>query len=177
PCDGNIANSCCSRHALKLIKQYAHYPILYRRTNIVKVLFNKCRVRFLVSLYKVKNGCFQSAETKVIALYFWLGKFKGRWVSGAGMPVDQGATGVRQTQNFRRFIKGLTGCVVECLAHQFHIEIVIYFHNLGVSAGNSKAKKRESGVRVIDEMGQYMCLHMIHFDQGNVFCERKGLGK
>ena len=75
----------------------------------------------------------------------WLGEGEGVGVAYLGQLVDDGTARVGQTEDFGSFVEGLTSSIVDGLADDFHVEIVLHHHDLGVAARDGETQEREVG--------------------------------
>src|SRR5690606_13879955 len=96
-------------------------------------------------------------------------------VARLGILVDQRSSRIWQAEDLRRLVERLARRVIARLTDYLHIEVVAEEHNLGMATTYCQAQERKPGPRLIDEVRQYMGLHMVHLDKRDAQCEGHSL--
>src|SRR3546814_711597 len=131
----------------------------------------------LLLLHKIEDSRFQSAETEIKSGYLRFGKYKRFGVPVLGIAVDQRSARIRKSKDFGRFVERFARGIVECLAQQFHLEVVRHQDQLRMPPRYRKAQEREFGNRFFDKVRENVCLHVVYLDKRDIPCKRKGLSE
>ena len=134
------------------------------------VLFNEVGIFLEVVAYKIEEGGLQSAETVVEAGHMRDGELEAGGVSLLRIFVDDGAAGVGEPQDLGRLVEGFACRIVDGASQSLHVEIVVDLQQERVATRHGEAEERERRVRAIlaglvQEIGQYMRLQVVHFDE------------
>lgn len=110
------------------------------------------------------------------------GELEAVGVSLLGIFVDDGSTGIRQSEDLGRLVEGLARGVVDGAAEALHVEIVVDLQQQSMATGDGQAEEREGGhrflcLRLLQKIGQHMGLQMVHLHQGDVQAIGHGLGE
>ena len=110
------------------------------------------------------------------------GELETPGIALGGQFVDDGTAGITQAHHLRAFVESLSHRIVDGLAEDLEIQRTVHLDYLRIAAGNQQAEIRERGLAVLlvillDEIGKYMTLEMIHHDERDVQGHGKRLGE
>ena len=100
-------------------------------------------------IHLVQHGGLEAGEADVVlALHMRHRQTVGFRVAGLGGVGDAGTAGIGQAQRPGHLVKGLAGGVVHRVAEDVVMGVVLYLHDVAVSAGRHKAEEGRLQLRV-----------------------------
>lgn len=98
-----------------------------------------------------------------------------------GQTVDVRPSGIGETHYLGALVERFAGGVVDGLAKNFHIVVVLYQNQLGIATGDKQAEKRVFRHAVVwfaaHEMAEHMAMEVVYVDDGDAQTQRKPFGK
>ena len=146
--------------------------ILHGGSQVGEVVFDEMLVFLEAVAHEVEEGGLEPAEAVVEVGDMGDGKAEPLRVAGLRQLVDDGAAGVGEPQNFRRFVESLARRVVNCAPDDLHVEIVIHLQQKGMASRNRQAQKGKVRFFLffslfLQKICQNMRLKMVHFNERN----------
>ena len=140
-------------------------------------MLNFCLFWYTVKI--IKNGSFDSAETKIIVISLWSKFWESViiYITLFCEIINLLTTGITKTKQFTNFIKSLTTSIISRSAECFINTKLFYMYKLGMSTRNEKRYKWRLYILVFHGSSPYMRLKVIDTYAGDTKTDGKCLSK